>query len=425
MITTVADFLQQLMAKEVEVLAQQPDLNHMPMLGDMYEGLARELLSKALFKGLDLRVTQGKIKFNDGTLSGQIDCMIVVGQGHNLPYTQHYIYKIEQLIAVVEVKKTLYGEELFDSMLHLRGLHDPCYQYNVGLAKLAAAAWIGIMGRPYPSRADSLSRQEDMTRHVINIVSHQPIRIVLGYDGFKSEHTLRNGCYRILMDKSGVAEKPAAGFGIPSFPNLIICRSASLIRLDGMPYVGPISNDSYWTVIASTSGNPFGPLLEQIWTHLSYLFDLPCSIYGEDLEIESFNRCIDARWGSREGVEGWEYRFQELSDARLNMAPTHVNWEPHTISRQEFTILNKLINGHEVRLDDSRLAEYLAPHGLTIEEIVRSLSSKRLAGPSEGRLSLLAEEPLIIFRDGRCLVAENNTGRFSRWIAKRLPSRSS
>src|SRR5688572_6928037 len=103
MITTIAELLMKIMEKEKEVLARQPNLNHMPMLGDMYEGLARDVLNKAVFEGLNLNVVEGKIRFKDGRLSGQLDCMIIEGGGEQLPYTNHYLCDIEKVIAIFEV----------------------------------------------------------------------------------------------------------------------------------------------------------------------------------------------------------------------------------------------------------------------------------------------------------------------------------
>lgn len=76
MIETASDFLRALLEREKAVLAAQPDFNHNPMLGDMYEGLAKHLVEKAIFKGLDIQVAGGKIRLGEGTLSGQMDTNI-------------------------------------------------------------------------------------------------------------------------------------------------------------------------------------------------------------------------------------------------------------------------------------------------------------------------------------------------------------
>jgi hypothetical protein len=300
MIKTAADLFQKIIEAESRVIKAQPDLNHMPMLGDMYEGLARHAIEQVVFDGLGLAVVQGKIKYSNGSLSGQIDCMIVGGEGHQLPYSPHFIYDIENVIAVIEIKKTLYGRGLSDSFLHLRGVNDLNYPYNIELAKLATSAWRAITTKPYPEEGECLSEREDMIRHALNVFSHQPIRIVLGYDGFRSEFALREGLCNFLKKQVQGTTDPVPGFGATSFPSLIICAKASLVRLDGMPYAGSLSpGDDYWPLLASSSGNPFQILLEILWTRLSQLYDIHHSIFGEDLELESVNKFMDAKLSSK------------------------------------------------------------------------------------------------------------------------------
>lgn len=82
------------------------------MIGDMYEGLTRDLLSRSLFADLDLRVVTGKVRIDANTYSSQIDAMVVIGDGEQMPFSQHYLYPPEQVVAAIEVKKTLYGLEV-------------------------------------------------------------------------------------------------------------------------------------------------------------------------------------------------------------------------------------------------------------------------------------------------------------------------
>jgi hypothetical protein len=91
MIRTIADLLDELRQKEVATLGKWR-LNHAPMTGAMYEGLTRDLLDRAVFDGLDLRVVDGKIASAWGELSDQLDCMSVRGEGDSIPYTASHIY---------------------------------------------------------------------------------------------------------------------------------------------------------------------------------------------------------------------------------------------------------------------------------------------------------------------------------------------
>ena len=105
MINTIYELLSLLKDKGVAEIEPYLNIQHNPTIGDMYEGLTKILTDKAIFKGLDLRVTSGKIKNIYGVLSRQIDCMIVVGDGEKIPFTEDYIYEVNKVIAVIEVKK--------------------------------------------------------------------------------------------------------------------------------------------------------------------------------------------------------------------------------------------------------------------------------------------------------------------------------
>ena len=115
MIQTVADLLQALMEKEREKLPEFKDIQHTGIFGEMYEGLTKALIGKALFENMDLRVMSGKIVNSKRKLSNQIDCMVVIGAGEEIPYTQEFKYPVEKVVMIVEVKKTLYGADLKDA----------------------------------------------------------------------------------------------------------------------------------------------------------------------------------------------------------------------------------------------------------------------------------------------------------------------
>src|SRR5687768_8499907 len=97
-------------------MASFEDMGHQGMIGAMYEGLARKVTAESIFRGLDLRVVEGKIKNGVGTYSRQIDCMIVVGDGEKIPNVEQYIYPPDRVVAVLEIKKTLNKAELADAM---------------------------------------------------------------------------------------------------------------------------------------------------------------------------------------------------------------------------------------------------------------------------------------------------------------------
>lgn len=89
----------------------------------MYEGLTSNILEKTIPINLNLQVVNGVIYNELGQMSGEIDCMLVKGNGEQIPYTHSYKWHIKNVVAVFEVK-TLYKNDLTDSFEHLRGVLD-------------------------------------------------------------------------------------------------------------------------------------------------------------------------------------------------------------------------------------------------------------------------------------------------------------
>jgi hypothetical protein len=155
MIRTVGDLLQSLKEEEEKRIVSFPTMSHGPSIGDMYEGTTRKLLDMAIFDGLDLKIREGFIKNSAGDISRQIDCMIVTGEGQKMPNTDHYLYDIPNVLAIVEVKKTLYGDELTDSLDWSRDfekrISEPPSSQKIDLLR---DAWRSITCQELPDRSE-------------------------------------------------------------------------------------------------------------------------------------------------------------------------------------------------------------------------------------------------------------------------------
>lgn len=189
MITSFAQFLQQLQAKEAALLAEE-EVRHGPTIGDMYEGLTRELLDRAIPNDLNLRLLQGFVVGVDGKRSHQTDAMLVMGErGRQLPRTDSWEWPIADVLAVFEVKKNLYGAELLDSLDKMRGISlqqqkllAQNIQVHLGPSRNAFARITGRLPRN--------DEEEDLTSaeaEIYRTVAHEqlaPLRVVFGYEGY-------------------------------------------------------------------------------------------------------------------------------------------------------------------------------------------------------------------------------------------------
>jgi hypothetical protein len=421
MIRTVAEFLEALMESEREKLPEYKDIQHPGIFGEIYEGLTQELLKKVLFDGLDLRVARGKIRNSKGTLSGEIDCMVVLGDGEPIPYTQKFVYPFEKVVMIVEIKKTLYGEQLKDAMDLLHHFWKEVAEVRPPQSGIIEDAWRALFKANLPSveELDALPFHQQMIRHTLLTEAMLPLRVVFGYEGYADEFGLREGFIGYLEEICNSPLETRLRFNLNTFPNLIVCRKASLIKLDGMPYSGMVDGRGFWWFICSRRSEPFQCLLELLWTRLAHIFKLGPEIFGEDLETESVNPLLAAKAEMIGDQGAWRYENLPTKREDLQQGSDWQAWHPPTLSRAEFTVVQVLCKEGEIDIMEPEFVKYLEKEGLTVESLCTSLNEKRLTTLNGKKLVLITDEcACMIVPDGRCVAAENKSGRLLRYGLK-------
>jgi hypothetical protein len=123
LITKASELLELFIKEETEKLAGF-DMPHMPTLGSAYEEVTKQGIDQkfSIPKFLDLSVVSGFISVGGEMLPEQVDCMLVHGSGERYGLTDQYIYKIENVLCIFEVKKTLGKKEYKDAIEHLAGI---------------------------------------------------------------------------------------------------------------------------------------------------------------------------------------------------------------------------------------------------------------------------------------------------------------
>ncbi|CAA6823203.1 MAG: Unknown protein [uncultured Sulfurovum sp.] len=420
MIKNIANLLSQIINEEKKKLNEY-NMKHGPTIGKMYEGLTSELLKKSIPNNLSLKVVTGII-YNDNNMTGEIDCMIVAGNGEKIPYTNSYKWHIKDVIAVIEVKKTLYKDNLIDSFEHLRKVQDSYMHYiessnnnetiDISSSLRAFSEVTGIFAPSFNDSAIRLSATEEVLYHTFISEQHSPIRIVIGYNGYKSEQALRDSFIDYLDQNLNTN-----GYGVTSFPQLIICDKYSLIKMNGQPY-NVSSNDGYWNFYVSSQANSALILLEILWTKLARKYNLSES-WGNDLEMETFNQFLGGKILEKNNSYGWEYNYTDLNNKHLQKQPSTIDWKPTYVTKNEFMIFNRLCSGIDVYVDDIELLDYLKKEGEDVPSFFNLLIDTGLIALDDKTLRLTTEQcQCAILSDGSFVVAENNSGRFSKWIEK-------
>jgi hypothetical protein len=418
MIETVSDILSKFIDEEKRRL-ESFKISHGPTIGAMYEGLTASVLNRAIPKSLKLNIVSGFITGGLGDMSHQIDCMLVRGNGEQIPYTDSYFWHVKDVIAVFEVKKSLFSNEFLDSYEKMRAVYEiygryvelakPSGEINISSTQRAFSEITGIIP-PEHKDVSKLPFDKEMIFRTLLVEQISPIRIVLGYDGFKTEYSFREKFRKFLSENVG-----KKGFGVSSYPQLCISGLHSLVKLNGQPYTSHLDN-GWWNYLVSSSANPVLLMLEFIWTRLTLHYNLH-GLWGEDLKEPIFHYFLKARAVQRGESAGWEGEYFKGTKKTINETQMMIKWEPTVVNVEQFQIFNNLCRGKEERIDDLDLIKYLEKKGFTIKDFTESLLATGLVAIEGNILRLTTNHcQCAILPDGRYVVAENNTGRFSRWM---------
>jgi len=418
-IQTVGALLEELQRRGMEEIAPFLDIGHNPTIGDMYEGLTKELMNEAIFEQMDLRVASGKIKNSStGEMSKQIDCMIVIGDGTPIPYTSDYIYDINSVVMVIEVKKNLYSKELSDAYENLKSVvniqKDDFRSIRMNMIE---DAFRMLVGKPCPKyeNAKELSYEEEMLFHSLIVEALLPIRVIFGYYGFQSEVSLREKYVEYLSTKMSEGSKNyQKGYGITSLPNLVVCGANSIIKTNGMPYtikMDCIEDEYCW--LASYRRKPMILLLELLWTRLTYHYNLSTDVFGNGISEEALAPYITTNIVKD---MGWKYRVIPYKQTDLNSIDQMEEkaWTPTVLDDTEYVIMNSLCNDVDIKADDTH---YFAD-AEEAKRIIKHLKESFLVYiDDDNYLRLLTKQCRCATVPGIGFVAaDDNDGRFSDWM---------
>ncbi|MGK7286354.1 DUF6602 domain-containing protein [Buttiauxella agrestis] len=282
MLLHASELLSEFIKQEKKVLADI-DMKHMPTLGSGYEEITKQGLMKnfSIPKALNLRVESGFISINGAMQAQQIDCMLVHGEGMRYGLTSEYIYDIEKVLCIFEVKKTLRKADLADAIDHLSGLRRKFEEYfdekiknghNPNISQ-AAIHFSQITGKEAPSKyseIDTLAPEDAIVFYTLMQELIAPLSIIHGYGGYKTEEGLRNAFVEILDENIKTGK---TGYGIPSLPSLITANDFSLIKAGGVPWIVNNGNND-WVPIVSCRHNPALSVLELVWSKISSYFSI-------------------------------------------------------------------------------------------------------------------------------------------------------
>lgn len=418
MIKNISDFLHGIITEEKKKLNAY-ELKHGPTIGKMYEGLTSSILEKSIPESLNLQIVGGMIHDHKGNLSGEIDCMLVKGNGEQIPFTNSYKWHVRDVLAIFEVKKNLFSDNLADSFEHLREVTQIYCSYidNSGENAVfnvepARRAFKEITGQLPDFELEKPDSTNDFIYHTLVTEQISPIRIVIGYNSYKTEYNMRKAMQEFLQKNTTNSE-----FGVGILPQLCICGDFSLIKLNGQPY-SSIMQDDYWDFYASSNEKPILLLLELIWTKLTNQLDISLP-WGEDLTDENLARLLGGKIVSKGELKCWNYRFFDVPNDLLKDRSPSKEWEPLFVDAEKFIVFKILCKHGFIDVNDRQFTKILNGNGLNKNDFIDLLIKTGFVVINANRLELSTYECLCMtLPDGRYAVGEDNSGRFTRWIEK-------
>ena len=410
----VSELLTEIRNKGVREIEPYLEIAHNPTIGAMYEGLTKRITRNAIFTEMNMKVVSGKITNSERKYSRQIDCMIVTGEGEKIPYTQtdEYIYDINQVIMVIEVKKNLHSDELSDGYDNLRSVIDvQAKNYRDLRLDPIEDAFMSIAGMPLPGtdQINSLDHQKKMLYHSLVVEALLPLRVIFGFSGFKTELSLRNKFIEYLS--RNLFKK---GYGPVSFPNLIISGDNAIIKTNGMPYGINIFGTEDYCWLASYRENPILLFLELLWTRLTYHYGLSPKIFGNETRYESIAPLMTIRALSG----GWSYTPIPYTQKELDfIASGHEEWQPPVLTEDEFIVMNHLCRHGNMTAKELNALAKDQPAG----EIIAKLTAERLVYVQNDIIQLMTKNCIcVIVPDYGFVAADDFDGRLTNWLNKRM-----
>ena len=160
-------------------------------------------------------------------------------------------------------------------------------------------------------------------------------------------------------------------------------------------------------------------LLELIWTKISLDHDV-AELFGEDLDVEVMPVLVRGQViKDPEGSDQWGWAFLATDPGKpaLDKLPLSEGWVPAEADAFAFDLLIKCsLTGLD--FDDPETQAEIASAGLTEEAVVAALVETRLVAMNGRRLEIIAKALVLHAHGDRYFAAENNTGRFDRWLEK-------
>lgn len=176
-------------SKVMDIISQQESTNisefdtkHMPTLGKSYENLAKKIIDDNFLAltGLKLYISAGFIRCGSRRLPNQIDLVISLSPGVNVPCTDDYEYEASSVVAFFEIKKRITKKTLIEALDHVKNIRE-------AIASKSKMVSEKKFLKQRKSSIKNLSKHEALNIYDRVLDVRLPLSIVWGFEGHKTE----------------------------------------------------------------------------------------------------------------------------------------------------------------------------------------------------------------------------------------------
>ena len=424
MIENLSEILESFIEKE-DSIYEEFEYDHNPTLGALYESLTGEIVNRVIPKQLNLNVRGGFIYDDNGFKSGEIDKMLVQGDGKRLGLTDKYQYHIKDVLVVFEVKKTLTKSDFIDAYNHVGAVSKAYRQYiqsdldsdKIDI-QIAAKLFAQITGHNEPvkySEIHNMQKEMAVIFYTLVMSTLVPLTIIHGYAGYKTEAGLR----RVFLDYLVENIEEPNGFGVISFPNLVTSEKYSLVKTTGMPHFQALNADEYWPVLGSSRKNVVQEIIELVWTKISYKFDLMMP-WGDDMQSEVLAGLLFGKvhYDKKKDESGWMYNSVEFKESELKKLIRTTEWEPEILNDKLKEVADWIFLFGEIDTDDGQVLDLCDNNEAEKQALIEGLVQTRIFSHDNNIMKIIGEAAYLQELEDDSVAISNDENRLINWCKK-------
>jgi hypothetical protein len=242
----IAILIEEKISEMAAKLELQP-MPHMPTLGSGYEAISKTTLETTLKEKLHAPVylSEGFVRIAGEMAGQQIDIILSSKPGEQYGNTASFIHNIEDVLCIIEVKKTLDKSSFTDSMQHLTVIKDSyidaitkgtiplnfaAVDHARNVVSILKHAPLLIEKKKGKINLTNLTLPEEVLFWSFYLEWALPPYIVHGFDGYKTEQGLQNA-FSKYVDNKDIKKR-----WITYIPSLVMSGKLSIVKATGNPF---------------------------------------------------------------------------------------------------------------------------------------------------------------------------------------------